>query len=157
MVVVIIASALSILSIEQTPDQMMNSKAMMNPNMMFNGTSINPMFNQSQNITGSIKLANVLFNAISPAINVSLNDAVKSAESQVGNNSRIMTANLGHENGYLTYTVCAIDQDLNIHRVIIGAVNGKVLITTVLPMHTFMLNHMMGPMMTPGSMGSMMR
>jgi hypothetical protein len=157
---------LSLLSIEQASGQMMNPNTMMSPDMMFNGSGVNPMFNQTQNITGSIKLAPTLFNAISPVIKVSLSDAIKSAETQLGNNSRVVAANLGHENGYLTYTVCAMDKDMNLHRVIIDAGNGKVLLTTVLPMQKFMLNHMMGPMMgsnmmgfmmNPGLMGHMMR
>jgi uncharacterized membrane protein YkoI len=144
---------LSVLSIEQASAQMMNPNTMMNPKMMFNGSWVNPITNQSQNITGSIKLAPTLFNAISPQIKVSLSDAVKSAETQLGNNSRVVAANLGHENGYLTYTVCAIDPDMNLHRVIIDAGNGKVLLSTVLPWQKFMLNHMMGPMMGPNMMG----
>lgn len=44
---------------------------------------------------------------------------------------------------------------MNLHRVIIDAGNGKVLLSTVLPMQKFMLSHMMGPMMGP-NMGSMM-
>jgi hypothetical protein len=144
------------LSIEQASGQMMNPNTMMSPDMMFNGTGVNPMFNQTQNITGSIKLAPTLFNAISPVIKVSLSDAIKSAETQLGNNSRIVAANLGHENGYLTYTVCAMDNDMNLHRVIVDAGNGKVLLTTVLPMQKFMLNHMMGPMMGSNMMGFMM-
>ena len=144
---------LSILSIEQALAQMMNPNSMMKPNMMFNRSLVNPMFNQSENITGSIKLAPTLFKAISPQINVSLSDAVKSAETQLGNNSRVMAANLGHENGYLTYTVYAIDPDMNLHKVIVDAGNGKVLLLTVLPMQKFMLSHMMGPMMGPNMMG----
>ena len=138
---------LSILSIEQASAQMMNPNSMMKPNMMFNRSLVNPMFNQSENITGSIKLAPTLFKAISPQIKVSLSDAVKSAETQLGNNSRVMAANLGHENGYLTYTVYAIDPDMNLHKIIVDAGNGKVLLSTVLPMQKFMLSHMMGPMM----------
>ncbi|MGC1263349.1 MAG: hypothetical protein WA932_05240, partial [Nitrososphaeraceae archaeon] len=68
---------LSILSIEQASAQMMNPNSMMKPNMMFNRSLVNPMFNQSENITGSIKLAPTLFKAISPQIKVSLSDAVK--------------------------------------------------------------------------------
>jgi len=147
---------LSILSIEQASAQMMNPNSMMKPNMMFNRSLVNPMFNQSENITGSIKLAPTLFKAISPQIKVSLSDAVKSAETQLGNNSRVMAANLGHENGYLTYTVYAIDPDMNLHKVILDAGNGKVLLSTVLPMQKFMLSHMMGPMLGPNTMGSMM-
>jgi hypothetical protein len=156
---------LSLLSIEQASAQMMNPNTMMSPDTMFTGSGVNPMFNQTQNITGSIELAPTLFNAISPVIKVSLSDAIKSAETQLGNNSRVVAANLGHENGYLTYTVCAIDKDMNLHRVIIDAGNGKVLLTTVLTMQKFMLDHMMGPMMgsnmgfmmNPGFMGHMMR
>ena len=144
---------LSILSIEQASAQIMNPNSMMEPNMMFNRSLVNPMFNQSENITGSIKLAPTLFKAISPQIKVSLGDAVKSAETQLGNNSRVMAANLGHENGYLTYTVYAIDPDMNLHKVILDAGNGKVLLSTVLPMQKFMLSHMMGPMMGPNMMG----
>jgi hypothetical protein len=156
MMIPLAGGLLSLLSIEQASGQMMNPNTMMSPDMMFNGTGVNPMFNQTQNITGSIKLAPTLFNAISPVIKVSLSDAIKSAETQLGNNSRVVAANLGHENGYLTYTVCAIDKDMNLHRVIIDAGNGKVLLTTVLPMQKFMLNHMMGPMMGSNMMGFMM-
>ena len=155
-VAVLAVGLLSVLSIQQASAQMMNPNTTMNPKMMVNGSGLNPMFNQTQNITGSIKLAPTLFNAISPQIKVSLSDAVKSAENELGNNSRVVAANLGHENGYLTYTVCAIDPDMNLHRVIVDAGNGKILLSTVLPMQKFMLNHMMGPMMGPNMMGSMM-
>jgi len=67
-----------------------------------------------------------------------------------------MAANLGHENGYLTYTVYAIDADMNLHKVIVDAGNGKVLLSTVLPMQKFMLSHMMGSNMM-GFTGPMMR
>ena len=137
---------LSILSIEQASAQMMNPNSIMKPNMMFNRSWVNPMFNQSENITGSIKLAPTLFKAISPQIKVSLSDAVKSAETQLGNNSRVMAANLGHENGYLTYTVYAIDPDMNLHKVIVDAGNGKVLLTQKLPWHNMMNLWMMSHM-----------
>jgi hypothetical protein len=158
MLYVIVAAALavgllSVLSIEQVSAQMMNPNTMMNPNMMFNRSWVNPMFNQSENITGSINLAPTLFKAISPQIKVGLSDAVKSAETKLGNNSRVIAANLGHENGYLTYTVWALDPDMNLHRVIVDAGNGKVLLSRVLPMQKFMLGHMMGPMMGPNMMG----
>jgi len=49
-----------------------------------------------------------------------------------------------------------MDEEMNLHRVIIDAGNGKVLLTTVLPIQKFMLNHMMGPMMGSNMMGFMM-
>jgi hypothetical protein len=139
---------LSVLSIEQASAQMMNPNTMMNPKMMFNGSWVNPMFNQTQNITGSIKLAPTLFKAISPQIKVGLSDAVKSAEAKLGNNSRVIAANLGHENGYLTYTIFASDPDANIHRLVIDPGNGKILSSSKLSWQNMMrFNGMMGPNM----------
>ena len=79
-------------------------------------------------------------------IKVNLSDAVASAQKQLGEKSRIVAANLGIENGYLTYTVCAIDPDMNVHRLIIDPGNGKVLLTQKLPWHNMMNPWMMSHM-----------
>jgi hypothetical protein len=146
---VTIASLL--LSFEQASAQMM-----MNPNMMRNFTMANgslmnpnmmgPMMTSSQNITGSIKLMPTMFNYVASQIKVNLSDAVASAQKQLGEKSRIVAANLGIENGYLTYTVCAIDPDMNVHRLIIDPGNGKVLLTQKLPWHKMMNPWMMSHM-----------
>ena len=147
---VTIASLL--LSFEQASAQMM-----MNPNMMRNFTMANgswmmnpnmmgPMMTSSQNITGSIKLMPTMFNYVASQIKVNLSDAVASAQKQLGEKSRIVAANLGIENGYLTYTVCAIDPDMNVHRLIIDPGNGKVLLTQKLPWHNMMNPWMMSHM-----------
>ena len=114
---VTIASLL--LSFEQASAQMM-----MNPNIMRNFTMangswmMNPnmmglMMTSSQNITGSIKLMPTMFNYVASQIKVNLSDAIASAQKQLGEKSRIVAANLGIENGYPTYTVYAIDPDMN--------------------------------------------
>jgi hypothetical protein len=141
-----------LLSSEQVSAQMMNPNMMrnftmangswmMNPNMMgpmmMNPNMMGPM-TSSQNITGSIKLMPTMFNFVASQIKVNLSDAVASAQNQLGEKSRIVSANLGIENGYLTYTVCAIDTDMNIHRLIIDPGNGKVLFTQKLPWHNMM-------------------
>lgn len=72
-----------------------------------------------------------------------MGDAIKTAETRLGNNSCVVAANLGQENGYLTYTVCAVDEEMKLHKVIVGASNGKNLLTTVLPIQKFILHHMM--------------
>ena len=79
-------------------------------------------------------------------IKVNLSDAVASAQKQLGEKSRIVAANLGIENGYLIYTVCAIDPDMNVHRLIIDPGNGKVLLTQKLPWHDMMNLWMMSHM-----------
>ena len=63
-----------------------------------------------------------------------------------------MAAHLDVANGYLTYTVCAIDPDMNIHRLIIDAGNGKVLSSLKLSWQNMM---MFGGMMNPNMMGMM--
>jgi hypothetical protein len=123
---------------------------MMNPNMMgpmmMNPNMMGPMMTSSQNITGSIKLMPTMFNYVSSQIKVNLTDAVASAQKQLGEKSRIVAANLGIENGYLKYTVCAIDHDMNIQRLIIDPGNGKVLLTQKLPWHNMMNPWMMSHM-----------
>ena len=93
-------------------------------------------------MVGSIKLMPTMYNYMASQIKVNLSDAVASAQKQLGEKSRIVSANLGIENGYLTYTVCAIDPDMNIHRLIIDPGDGKVLLTQKLPW-----NNMINPWM----------
>jgi hypothetical protein len=153
----------SVLPIQQTSAQMMNPNMMfngtgMNPNMMFNGTGVGNMFAQDQNITGSINLMPTIFNSISSQIKVNLSDAVLTAQTQVGNDSRVVSAHLDVVNGYVTYTVCAIDPDMTIHRIVIDAGNGNVLSSSNLSWQDIMkFGHMMmGPnMMGPNMMGHM--
>ena len=119
---------------------MANGSWMMNPNMM------GLIMTSSKNITGSIKLMPTMFNYVASQIKVKLGDAIASAQKQLGEKSRIVAANLGIENGYLTYTVCAIDPDMNIYRLIIDPGNGKVLLTQNLPWHNIMNPWMMSHM-----------
>jgi len=151
---------------QQTHSQTINPNMMpngsfMHPNLMFNGSGINPMIMQGQNVTGSIDLMQTMFNSIISQVNVTLSDAAVTAQKQIGSNSHVVSAHLDVVNGYLTYTVCVIDPDMNIHRLIIDAGNGKVLSSLKLSLQNMMsggmMNHgMMGGMMNHGMMGGMM-
>ena len=143
-----------------------NMMGMMNPGMMgmgnmmmFNGSSMNPMMMPGQNITGSIKLKPAIFNSIASQIKISLSDAAASAQNELGNNSRVVAGHLDIVNGYLIYTICAIDPDMNIHRLIVDAGNGNVLSSSKLSWQNMMMNPgMMGMgnmMMNPNMMGMM--
>ena len=129
-----------------------NMTGMMNPGMMgmgnmmmFNGSLMNPMMMPGQNITGSIKLKPAIFNSIASQIKISLSDAAASAQNELGNNSRTVAGYLDIVNGYLIYTICAIDRDMNIHRLIVDAGNGNVLSSSKLSWQNMM--------MSPGMMG----
>jgi hypothetical protein len=135
-----------------SPNMMFNGSGV-NPNMMFNGTGMNPMFMQDQNITGSIKLAPTLINSIASQIKISLSDAAAIVQNQAGNNSNVVAAHLDVANGYLTYTVVAVDPDANIHKFVVDAGNGKVLSSSELSLQNMML---FGGMMGYNMMGSMM-
>ncbi len=163
----LLAGAISpVLSSQSTSAQMMNpnmmNSNMMNPNMMGNGSSMNPMFMQNQNITGSIKLAPTLINSIASQIKVSLSDAASIVQNQSGNNSKVVAAHLDVTNGYLAYKVIAVDPDANIHKFVIDAGNGNVLSSSLVSWQNMMMfggmmgRSMMGNMMYGNMMGNMM-
>ncbi len=163
----LLAGAISpVLSSQSTSAQMMNpnmmNSNMMNPNMMGNGSWMNPMFMQNQNITGSIKLAPTLINSIASQIKVSLSDAASIVQNQSGNNSKVVAAHLDVTNGYLAYKVIAVDPDANIHKFVIDAGNGNVLSSSLVSWQNMMMfggmmgRSMMGNMMYGNMMGNMM-
>ncbi len=152
MLCVAVSVVLACLALSSMTNQNVSAQ-MMNPNWMMNSSIA-----EGQNLTGSINLPPAIFKAIAPQIKVSLSQVVTSAEKQLGNNSRVIAANIGVENRYLTYTVWAIDPDMNLHKIIIDAGNGKVLLSSSLSfkeIHNRMNGHIfnpgfMGPMMNPG-------
>jgi hypothetical protein len=144
--------------------QMMNPNMvnMMNPNamnMMGNGMMMNHNMTKimmgmlaGHNITGSIKLLPAMMNAVESQIKVRLGDAVTNTEKVLGNNSRVVAAHVGDENGYLVYIICGIDKDSNLHRIIVDPGDGKILLS-----QKFSLMNMMGSgmMMNPNMMNMM--
>ena len=130
---------------------------LMNPGIMLNGMMQGPIMIPGQNITGSINLMPTLFNFIASQINVSLSGAAVNAQSHVGNDSRPVAGHLDVINGYLTYNICVVDSNMNLHSLIIDAGNGKVLSDSLISWQKMgMFNQMMGPMMNPNMTGPMM-
>jgi uncharacterized membrane protein YkoI len=105
----------------------------------------------SLNVTGSIKLRNIIGNAISSQIKVSLIQACMAAEKAVGNNSHAVAANLGQENGFLVYTVWVADSNYNFHRIVVDAGNGKLLILQNMSIARNMLGRGGSPLLSPPS------
>lgn len=92
-------------------------------------------------------------NFITSQINVSLSSAAMNAQSHVGNASHPVAGNLDVINGYLTYNICVIDSNMNLHSLGVDAGNGKVLSYSIISLQKMgMFNHMMGPMMNPNMM-----
>jgi uncharacterized membrane protein YkoI len=107
--------------------------------------------NNIQNITGSIQLRNIIGSAISSQIKVSLIQAIMAAVKAVGSNSHAVAANLGQENGFLTYTVWVVDGSYNFHRIVVDAGNGNILTSQNMSIARNMLGSGGSPMISPPS------
>jgi uncharacterized membrane protein YkoI len=107
--------------------------------------------NNIQNITGSIQLRNIIGSAISSQIKVSLIQAIMAAVKAVGSNSHAVAANLGQENGFLTYTVWVADGSYNFHRIVVDAGNGNILTSQNMSIARNMLGSGGSPMISPPS------
>ena len=91
------------------------------------GSTNNNNIGIGQNITGSIKLRNIIGSAISSQIKISLIQAVIVAEKSLSSNAHAVAANLGQENGFLVYTIWVVDSNYNFHRIVVDAGNGHIL------------------------------
>ena len=105
----------------------------------------------SQNVTGSIKLRNIIGNAISSQIKISLVQAAMAAEKAVGTNSHAVAANLGQDNGFLVYTVWVADSNYNFHRIVVDAGNGRLLTLQNMSIARNMLGSGGSPLLSPPS------
>ena len=102
----------------------------MGPGMMAGNQSMTTqIMKPSQNITGSINLMNIIPQAIGSKVNVSLSDAVTTAEGSVGNGSHAVSAHIDENNGYLVYRVTVTDSSMNFSKVIVDPGNGQVLLS----------------------------
>ena len=75
------------------------------------------------------------------------------AEKELGNNSRVVAAHVGDENGYLVYIICGIDKDSNLDRIIVDPGNSKILLYQMFSIMNMM--NMMCGMMNPNMMNMM--
>ena len=138
--------------------QLTSAQMMTNPNMTDRNTTemINPdmmPFLKGENVSGSINLMSTITNAIASQVNVSLSEAASSAEKHVSDDSHAVVANIGEENGYLVYSVCVLDANGKLHKIIIDPANGTILLSRELSeMELMMIHH--GMMMGHGMMNN---
>lgn len=102
-------------------------------NVTAGANSNNTLLMPSQNITGSIKLMPTIMDALGSKLNISLGDASNLVENAHGNNSHVVIAKIGKENGYLVYKLQLIDSDMKTTRIIVDPTNGKILSSQTLP------------------------
>jgi hypothetical protein len=92
--------------------------------------------------------------AIVSQVHVSLANASTIAEKAVGANARAAAVKVGVVHGFLVYMGLVVDNDNNLHGVVVDAGNGKVLSSIQMPIAALTGGGMMmGPnMMQPGNM-----
>ena len=113
-----------------------NAQSDMNPSMtgnqtmsdVGNNTSMSN-WSSSYNITSSINMKSLIGQAIASEVKVSLTNASSIAEQSVGPNSHAIKAELDMKKEYLTYRIVVVDNNFEMHKVIVDPGNGKVLFT----------------------------
>jgi plastocyanin len=129
---------------QDTDAQMMDAVGMGNMSsggMMTMKPDGNMIMTGGKNITSSINLMNIINQAIGSRVNVSLSEAATAAEG-ISNNSRVVAAYLGEENGYLVYNVMVIDPSMNFSKAIVDPGNGHLLFSKQLSKEDMMKDEM---------------
>ena len=98
-------------------------------------------------INGTINIMDTMFQAISAKFNVSLTQAISTAEQAIGNNSYAMSATGQEKDGFMVYSIILGSPDMKFFKVLVDPGNGQVLYTKEMSMMEWMM------MMHSGGMG----
>jgi hypothetical protein len=79
------------------------------------------------NFTASIPLATSLFDILKSKINVSLADTMTNVTNSLGPNATVLSASIQSEGGFLVYRIGALDNNNNIHMILVDPANGSIL------------------------------
>lgn len=82
---------------------------------------------QQEMINGTINLEQTIFEAIGSKVNISLTQAITTAEQSVGNNSFALAAFGADQGGFLGYTVILGTPGMEFYYVIVDPGNGQIL------------------------------
>jgi uncharacterized membrane protein YkoI len=119
----------AIAQISNSNNQNMSGTTPGNSTAAIDGSINNNNIGIGQNITGSIKLRNIVGSAIASQIKISLIEATSIAQKALSGNAHAVAANLGQENGFLVYTIWVVDSNYNFHRIVVDAGNGQILVS----------------------------
>lgn len=92
-----------------------------------------------QPINGTLNVMETMYKAIEAKFNVTLTDAITTAEQAVGNGSYAMSANGEEKDGYLVYSVVLGSPDMKFTKVLVDPGNGSVLQTKNISMMEWMM------------------
>lgn len=82
-----------------------------------------------EKINGTVNVMDTMYKAIESKFNVTLTQAITTAEQSVGNGSYALSANGEEKDGFLLYSVVLGSPDMNFTKVLVDPGNGEVLQT----------------------------
>lgn len=97
-----------------------------------------------EKINGTINLMETMYQAIEAKFNVSLADAITTAEQSVGNDSYAMSANGEEKDGFMIYSIILGSPDMKFTKVMVDPGNGEILQTKNISMMEWMMMHSQG-------------
>ena len=92
-----------------------------------------------EKINGTLNVMETMYQAIESKFNVTLVDAITTAEQSVGNGSYAMSANGEEKDGFLVYSVILGSPDMKFTKVLVDPGNGEVLQTKNISMMEWMM------------------
>jgi hypothetical protein len=92
-----------------------------------------------QKINGTLNVMETMYQAIESKFNVTLVDAITTAEQSVGNGTYAMSANGEEKDGYLVYSIILGSPDMKFTKVLVDPGNGEVLQTKNISMMEWMM------------------
>ena len=92
-----------------------------------------------EKINGTLNMMETMYQAIGDKINVTLPEAISTAEQSVGNGSFAMSANGAEKDGFLVFEILLGSPDMEFTKVLVDAGNGQVLQTEPVSMMEWMM------------------
>jgi uncharacterized membrane protein YkoI len=97
------------------------------------------MGQKHEKINGTINMMNTMYQALGSKFNVSLTQAISTAEQTIGNGSNAMSANGEDKDGFLVYSIVLGTPDMKFYNVIVDPGNGQVLASDEMSMMEWMM------------------
>jgi uncharacterized membrane protein YkoI len=92
-----------------------------------------------EKINGTLNMMETMYQAIGEKINVTLSEAISTAEQSVGNGTMAMSANGAEKDGFLVFEILLGSPDMTFTKVLVDSGNGQVLQTEPVSMMEWMM------------------
>lgn len=117
----------------------MDSDMMMRDNSGKKMMGMGMEYKKYEKINGTLNVMETMYQAIESKFNVTLVDAITTAEQSVGNGTYAMSANGEEKDGYLVYSIILGSPDMKFTKVLVDPGNGEVLQTKNISMMEWMM------------------